>query len=196
MLRPVFGIQRGVIKTASIFSHLQGIFAGALTPLSCAVGNENRLASQIPSWEGQGPSGPWAGRTSSKQAAMKQLLIVTALIEVGASVSILCCPSATVALLLGAPLDTPSAISLGRVAGAALFALGLASWLAHYDEKSRAARGVVGAMVLYNLGTVVILVVAALGSQPGGVILWLAIVLHTAMTAWCAASLWGNQSKR
>jgi Kef-type K+ transport system membrane component KefB len=127
---------------------------------------------------------------------MKQLLIVTALIEVGAGLALLCCPSAAVALLLGAPLDTPAAISLGRVAGAALFALGVASWLAHYDEKSRAARGVVSAMVLYNLGTVVILAVAALSSQPGGVVLWLAIVLHAAMTVWCVASLWENQSKR
>ena len=123
---------------------------------------------------------------------MKTLLIVTALIEVGASLALLCCPSATVALLLGAPLDTPAAVSLGRVAGAALFALGVACWLAHYDEKSRAAYGMVSAMMLYNLGTVVILAVAALSSQPGGVVLWLAIVLHAAMTAWCTTCLPGR----
>ena len=127
---------------------------------------------------------------------MKQLLIVTALIEVGASVSILCCPSATVALLLGAPLDTPAAMSLGRVAGAALLALGVASWLAHYDEKSRAARGVVSAMVLYNLGAVVILGLAGIRSEPVGVGLWPAVVLHVAMTVWCVASLLETQSRR
>jgi hypothetical protein len=127
---------------------------------------------------------------------MKQLLIVTALIEVGASLALLCCPSATVPLLLGAPLDTPAAISLGRVAGAALFALGVASWLAHYDENSRAARGVVSAMVLYNLGTVVILAVAAIRSEPVGVGLWPAVVLHMAMTVWCVVSLLKNQSRR
>jgi len=127
---------------------------------------------------------------------MKQLLIVTALIEVGAGLALLCCPSATVALLLGAPLDTPAAISLGRVAGAALFALGVASWLAHYDDKSRAARGVVSAMVLYNLGTVVILGLAGIRSDPVSVGLWPAVMLHATMTVWCVASFLETQSRR
>ena len=127
---------------------------------------------------------------------MKTLLIVTALIEVGASLALLCCPSAAVAFLLGAPLDTPAAMSLGRVAGAALFALGVASWLAHYDDKSRAARGVVSAMVLYNLATVVILGLAAIRSEPVGVGLWPAVVLHMAMTVWCVVSLLKNQRRR
>ncbi len=48
---------------------------------------------------------------------MKKLLIVTAVIEVGAGVALICCPSATVALLLGSPLDTPAAMTLGRWPG-------------------------------------------------------------------------------
>ena len=82
---------------------------------------------------------------------MKKLLIVTAVIEVGAGVALLCFPSAAVALLLGSSLDTSAAMALGRLAGAALLALGVACWLAHYDAQSRAARGLVSAMVLYNL---------------------------------------------
>ena len=83
---------------------------------------------------------------------MKRPLIVTAVIELGAGVALLCFPSATVALLLGSPLDTPTALTLGRLAGTALFALGVACWLAQYDAQSCAARGFVSAMVLYNLG--------------------------------------------
>jgi hypothetical protein len=88
---------------------------------------------------------------------MKKLHIVTAVIEVGAGVALMCCPSATVALLLGSGLDTFAAVTLGRVAGAALFALGVACWLARHDGQSRPARGLVGAMVLYNFGAVMIL---------------------------------------
>jgi hypothetical protein len=120
---------------------------------------------------------------------MNILLAVTAVIEVGAGLALMCCPSATVALLLGTPLDTPAAATLGRVAGAALLTLGFACWLAHYDAKSRAARGLVIAMVLYNLGAVVILGIAGIRSQPVGVALWPAVVLHTAMTVWCIACL-------
>ena len=120
---------------------------------------------------------------------MKRLLIVTAVIELGAGVALLCFPSATVALLLGSLLDTPAAMNLARVAGAALFALGVACWLAQYDAQSRAAKGLVSAMVLYNLGAVIILGAAGIRSQPVGIGLWLAVVLHAVMTIWCVMSL-------
>lgn len=120
---------------------------------------------------------------------MKHLFIATTVIELGAGVALMCCPSATVDLLLGSPLETSAAIALGRLAGAAVFALGVASWLAHDDTQSRAARGLVGAMVLYNLGAVVILAAAGARSQPVGVALWPAVVLHAAMTVWCITSL-------
>jgi hypothetical protein len=120
---------------------------------------------------------------------MKKLLIVTALIEAGAGVALVCCPSATVALLLGSPLDTPVAMTLGRVAGAALFAMGVACWLAYYDAQSCAARGLVSAMVLYNLGAVVILGTYGIRSQTVGIALWPAVVLHAVMAVWCIACL-------
>ena len=120
---------------------------------------------------------------------MKRLLVVTAVIELGAGVALLCCPSATVKLLLGSPLDSAAALTLGRVAGAALFALGVACWLAYYDAESCAARGLASAMVLYNIGVAVILGAAGIHSQPVGIALWPAVILHAAMTVWCIASL-------
>jgi hypothetical protein len=120
---------------------------------------------------------------------VKRLLIVTAVIELGAGVALLCFPSATVALLLGSSLDIPGAMTLARVAGTALFALGVACWLAQYDTESCAARGLVSAMVLYNLGAVIILSAAGIRSQPVGVALWPAVTLHAVMAVWCVASL-------
>jgi len=116
---------------------------------------------------------------------MKRLLIVTAIIELGAGLALLCCPSAAVAILLGSPLDTPATLTLGRVAGAALLALGVACWLASGDAQSRAARGLVAAMLLYNLAAVALFAVA--GSGPGrvGVALWPAAILHAALGGWC-----------
>ena len=85
---------------------------------------------------------------------MKMLLAATAAIEAGAGSALMCCPSATAAFLLGSPLEKPAAVTLGRVAGAALLALGVACWLASGDAQSRAARGLVAAMLLYNLAAV------------------------------------------
>jgi hypothetical protein len=119
----------------------------------------------------------------------KELLIVTAVLEAGAGLALLCCPSATVTLLLGSPLETSAGVALGRVAGAALLALSVASWLAHSDEQSRAARGLISALVLYNLGTVLILAAAGIWSPPVGVGLWPVVVLHAAMAVWCISNL-------
>src|SRR5207344_3364557 len=75
--------------------------------------------------------------------------------------------------------------TVGRMAAAALFALGIACWLARHDVQSGTARGLVSAMALYNLGAVVILGVAGIRWRSVGVALWPAVVLHTVMAAWC-----------
>jgi hypothetical protein len=120
---------------------------------------------------------------------MKYLFIATSAIEAGAGGALLCCPSATVVLLLGSPAETPAAVALGRLAGVALLALAVANWFAQYDGQSRAARGLVGAMVLYNLGAAAILGASGSGSRPVGAALWPAIILHVAMAVWCITSL-------
>jgi hypothetical protein len=125
---------------------------------------------------------------STAQIRMNRLLTLTALIEAPTGLALLAVPSAVVRLLLGGEISGAS-VPLGRVAGAALFALGVACWLARYDVQSCAARGLVSAMVLYNLGAVVILGAAGLQSRPTGVALWPAVLLHAAMTAWCLTSL-------
>jgi hypothetical protein len=117
------------------------------------------------------------------------LLTVTALIELGAGLALLCFPSVTAALLVGARLEAPEALTVARVAGVALLTLGVACWLARYDTQSRAARGLVAAMVLYDFGVALILGAAGIGSPLVGVALWPAVVLHAVMTVWCVASL-------
>ena len=120
---------------------------------------------------------------------MNSLYATTAVIEAGAGLALLCLPSAAAKLLLGMPLQEPAAFTVARVGGAGLLTLGIACWLARSDAQSAAARGLTTAMVVYNLGVAFILGAAGLRLQPVGVILWLAVVLHTAMTAWCIVTL-------
>jgi hypothetical protein len=120
---------------------------------------------------------------------MRILLAASAVIEAGAGTALLCAPSATVALLIGAGLDTPATVSLGRLAGAALLTLGVACWLARQDFQSRSAIGLVGAMMPYNFAAVAILAAAGIQSQPVGVLQWPAVALHAAMGLWCVACL-------
>jgi len=127
--------------------------------------------------------------TGKEGLPVKALYTLTAVTEVVTGSALIWRPSAIVALLLGAPLNTPAAVALGRVAGVALFALGVACQLARPDAQSRAARGLVTAMALYNAGVVAILSAAGMRLRPVGVVLWPAVVLHTALGVWCVACL-------
>src|SRR5260370_2310063 len=111
------------------------------------------------------------------------------MIEAGAGLALLCLPSAAAKILLGTPLQEPSACAVARVGGAGLLTLGVACWLARTDTQSSAARGLVTALVIYNRVVALVLAAAGLMSQPVGVLLWPAVVLHTAMMAWCILSL-------
>ncbi len=120
---------------------------------------------------------------------MSHLLKLTAIIETATGLALMAVPSIVVRLLLGSVIDAPTAVMPGRVAGAALTALGVACWLARGDTQSRAARGLVATMLLYNVATVAFLAFAGLGLKLHGVALWPAVVLHAGMAVWCIACL-------
>ncbi len=120
---------------------------------------------------------------------MKPLLKLTGIIETATGLGLMAVPSVVVRLLLGSPLDTSAAVMLGRVAGAALLALGVACWLARDDTQSRAARGLVVAMLMYNIPATAVLAFAGIGLGLQGVMLWPAVVLHAAMAVWCIVCL-------
>lgn len=120
---------------------------------------------------------------------MKQFCIVTALIELGAGVALVFFPSATVALLVGEPLAGPAALTVARIGGAAITSLGVACWLARRDAHSPAARGLVVAMLLYNVATVALLVFASSGYGLTGLALWPGVGLHVVMAVWCGTIL-------
>src|SRR5207247_10785067 len=81
---------------------------------------------------------------------MKRLLIVTAVIELGAGLGLMVAPAMLVSVLLGATLDAPGGLVVARIGGAALLSLGVGCWRARHDARGRGASGVGGALVGYN----------------------------------------------
>ncbi len=120
---------------------------------------------------------------------MRTLLTITAALEAGTGVAVTLAPRAVVLLLLRSPLDSPAGLVIGRVLGAALFALGAACWIARDDAQGRTAAGLVAAMLLYNIAVVSLLGYARIGLQLAGVGLWPAVILHSALAVWCVACL-------
>ena len=120
---------------------------------------------------------------------MRILLIISSVIEAAIGLALVLSPSVPVSLLLGASLDAPAALVAARIAGAALLSLALGCWLARNDAPSRAARGLITALLVYTAAAVVVLVHAGTGLGLSGVGLWPTVVLHAALAVWCIACL-------
>jgi hypothetical protein len=125
---------------------------------------------------------------------MSALLIATALIEFVTGLVLVVSPSALAHVLLGSSLDNAIGFTIARVAGTALLSLGVACWFAREDGQSPAGKGLVAAMLLYDLGVVEVLVAARYGSGLSGIAFWPAVGLHTGMAIWCVAYLRSSSS--
>jgi len=126
---------------------------------------------------------------------MKFLLIIAAVIEALAGVALLLIPTVAVSALLGAPLDTPTGLVAGRIAGAALVALAIACWQARDGERGSPATGVIEAMSFYNFAAAIVLVYAGTRLDLRSPLLWPAIVLHLGLGIWCGFNLWVTRRK-
>jgi hypothetical protein len=115
--------------------------------------------------------------------------MVTAVAEAATGATLLALPSLVASILFGAPLGSPVALAMARVSGAAVLCIGTACWLVRNDSQSRAAGGLLAALLLYNIAVAAVLVYAATGLSLSGIGLWPAVAFHAALTLWCIASL-------
>ena len=120
---------------------------------------------------------------------MKRLLLVTAILEGSVGAAMVVSPAVMVTLLVGAPLEGPAALTVARIGGAAIVALGITNWFATSDARSHAARGLVAAMFVYNVAAGLVLIYAGVGWGLYGIALWPGVLLHAAMAVWCGACL-------
>jgi hypothetical protein len=116
---------------------------------------------------------------------MKALLTLMAVLEATVGLALLVSPALPLSILLGVPLDTPAGLAVGRVAGAALVALGIACWCAREDGRGRSATAVVTAMTFYNVAFAAILMYVRYGVGLNGFGIRPAVFLHVVLALWC-----------
>jgi hypothetical protein len=126
---------------------------------------------------------------------MIALQTMTAVVEAGAGLALLAIPSVTASLLLGTPLESPVAVSLARIGGAAIVALAIVCWLARRDIYGPASEGAIVALLFYNLAVAGVLAFAGFGHDLHGILLWPAVAFHLAMAAWCVGTRLRNENR-
>jgi hypothetical protein len=124
------------------------------------------------------------------------LFVATALLEAGAGLALLGAPALVAWLLLGVRTPSPEAVLLGRIAGAALLAIGMMCWLARSDRGSPAGAALLRGLVVYNAGACAVLVLAGVASSTVGVALWPFVGFHAVMTLWCVLRLRASLASR
>ena len=117
------------------------------------------------------------------------LLKTIAVVESATGVGLLALPSTGVELLAGQPLGSGVPILVARVAGAALFAIGLACWLEAKTRRPGVPTGLLAGLLAYNGMVPVLLIHSYVASGTSGIGLWPTVVLHAAFTLWIAAGL-------
>jgi hypothetical protein len=115
----------------------------------------------------------------------KLFLSVTAVVEAATGLCLLILPAVLFAVLLGLDHATVDTTFVGHLAGAALLAIGIASWMARTDTRSAAQLGLLTGILIYNVAATLLLAYAGAVLKMVGVLLWPAVVLHAILAVWC-----------
>jgi hypothetical protein len=115
------------------------------------------------------------------------ILSVTALVEGPTGLLLLVWPALVFAVLFGWHLPAPETLVMGRVAGACVLSIGIASWVARGDARTPAQLGVLAGVLTYNVLCAAVLVFAGAVLSMAGIVLWPAVVYHVALAAWSLA---------
>ena len=119
----------------------------------------------------------------------KLFLVITALVEAATGLCLLFLPAVLFAVLLGLDHATVDAIFVGRLAGAALLAIGIASWMARIDTRTPAQLGLLTGILIYNVAASMLLAFAGAVLKMIGVLLWPAVAVHAILAVWCFSCL-------
>jgi len=110
--------------------------------------------------------------------------MVKSVVEILAGLALVAVPSVAVSLVLGQPLTEPVGVVLGRIAGAAVLALGIACWLAKNGGQNRTTIGLIWALLFYDFSFVLILLFAHVRIALNGIGLWPVVALHSGLGVW------------
>jgi hypothetical protein len=124
-----------------------------------------------------------------RASTRRLFLLITAILEAATGLCLLFVPAVLFAVLLGLDHATIEAIFVGRLAGAALLAIGIASWIARADTRTPAQLGLLTGILIYDAAAAILLAFAGSVLKMIGVLLWPAVAIHAILAVWCLGCL-------
>jgi hypothetical protein len=114
----------------------------------------------------------------------KLFLLVFSFTEIATGLGLLVLPDIVFAILLGLKSASVEAIFIARIAGAALVAIGVASWMAKSDAVNPTQFGLLAGILIYNTTASILLAYAGVFLKFNGVLLWPAVTIHAILAVW------------
>jgi hypothetical protein len=115
----------------------------------------------------------------------KLLLLITAFVEAATGLCLLILPAVLFVMLLGVEQAAVDARFVARIAGAALLAIGIASWMTSSDISTPAQLGLITGILVYDAAAAMLLAYAGIALNMTGILLWPAVALHAVLAVWC-----------
>jgi len=114
----------------------------------------------------------------------RTFLIVFASVEVATGLGLQILAPVVFAKLLGLHSVTVDTILIARILGAALLAIGVASWMAKSDTLNPAQFGLLIGILIYNTTASILLAYAGVVLKMIGVMLWPTVAIHAILMVW------------
>jgi hypothetical protein len=118
------------------------------------------------------------------------LLSMFAIVEGATGLALLVIPTVLLTLLFGPTPATPEVPVIGRICGAALLAIAVASWGARDENRRHGLVELLVGVTLYNCLATAAFVYSALVLKLIGILLWPALLYHAATSMWCLVVTW------
>jgi uncharacterized membrane protein YobD (UPF0266 family) len=118
------------------------------------------------------------------------LLSMFAVVEGATGLVLLVIPTVLLTFLFGSTPVIPEVSVIGRICGAALLAIAVASWGARDGIRRQGLLELLVGVTLYNCLATTAFVYSALVLKMIGILLWPALLYHAATSMWCLVVTW------
>jgi hypothetical protein len=116
------------------------------------------------------------------------LLVFTAVPEILTGIGLLLAPALLIRILLGAEINDPVVVTIARVGGSAIVAIGVTCWLARKDQQSISLRALTSGLLVYNVAVFATLAYSAFSYKTTPALI-AALIFHFTMAIICISSL-------